>query len=47
VPCQDGFQCATAAVPLDYDHSGGTKISLSLIWLSASSPAQRGGPYET
>jgi len=43
VPCRDGFQCATAAVPLDYDQPGGTKISLSLIRLPASSPSQRIG----
>jgi pimeloyl-ACP methyl ester carboxylesterase len=50
--CGDGFQCATAAVPLDYDHPNGAKISLALIRRPASDPAHklgslflnRGGP---
>ena len=42
-PCRDGFQCATVQVPLDYDRPAGTKISLSLIRLPASSPQRRIG----
>jgi pimeloyl-ACP methyl ester carboxylesterase len=41
--CGDGFQCATAAAPLDYDHPRGKQISLSLIRLPASDPAHRIG----
>ncbi|HEX7303539.1 alpha/beta hydrolase [Lentzea sp.] len=41
--CQDGFQCSTAKVPLDYDRPGGTKIDLSLIRLPATDPAKRIG----
>jgi len=41
--CADGFQCATAAVPLDYDQPYGTKIDLSLIKLPATDPANRVG----
>ena len=41
--CGDGFQCATARVPLDYDHPRGTKISLALIRLPAGDPARRIG----
>src|SRR6476660_2875713 len=42
-PCRDGFECSTAAAPLDYDRPRGAKISLSVIRLPASSPAQRIG----
>jgi pimeloyl-ACP methyl ester carboxylesterase len=41
--CGDGFQCATARVPLDYDRPHGTKISLALIRLPAGDPARRIG----
>jgi pimeloyl-ACP methyl ester carboxylesterase len=41
--CGDGFQCATARVPLDYDRPRGTKISLALIRLPAGDPARRIG----
>ncbi|HEX6678662.1 MAG TPA: alpha/beta hydrolase [Actinomycetes bacterium] len=41
--CGDGFQCATALVPLDYDDPGGQKISLALIRRPASDPAHRIG----
>jgi pimeloyl-ACP methyl ester carboxylesterase len=41
--CGDGFQCATAAAPLDYDHPRGRQIALLLIRLPASDPAQRIG----
>ena len=42
-PCRDGFQCAKAAVPLDYDRPTGPAISLSLIRLPAADPARRIG----
>ena len=29
--CDDGFQCATARVPLDYQHPRGTPISIAVI----------------
>lgn len=41
--CRDGFQCATAWVPLDYDRPDGAKVSLSLIRLPAGNPRQRIG----
>jgi pimeloyl-ACP methyl ester carboxylesterase len=41
--CDDGFQCATAKVPLDYDRPSGQRISLSLIRLPAGDPAHRLG----
>lgn len=41
--CQDGFQCATAAVPLDYDRPFGTKIDLALIKLPAADAEKRIG----
>jgi pimeloyl-ACP methyl ester carboxylesterase len=41
--CQDGFQCSTAAVPLDYDRPGGARIDLALIRLPATDPARRIG----
>jgi pimeloyl-ACP methyl ester carboxylesterase len=41
--CGDGFQCATASVPLDYDHPNGAKISLALLRRPASDPARRIG----
>jgi pimeloyl-ACP methyl ester carboxylesterase len=41
--CGDGFQCATARVPLDYDRPRGAKISLALIRLPARDPARRIG----
>jgi pimeloyl-ACP methyl ester carboxylesterase len=52
--CDDGFQCATAQVPLDYRHPDGTKISIAVIRHLATDPAQRlgtmfvnlGGPME-
>jgi pimeloyl-ACP methyl ester carboxylesterase len=34
--CGDGFQCATAQVPLDYDRPRGAKIELALIRLPAT-----------
>ncbi len=41
--CGDGFQCATARVPLDYDHPRGATISLALIRLPAGDPARKIG----
>jgi pimeloyl-ACP methyl ester carboxylesterase len=41
--CADGFQCATAGVPLDYANPYGSKIDLALIKLPASDPAHRIG----
>jgi pimeloyl-ACP methyl ester carboxylesterase len=41
--CEDGFQCATAPVPLDYDRPSGPKIDLALIKLPATDPARRIG----
>jgi pimeloyl-ACP methyl ester carboxylesterase len=42
-PCQNGFQCATVAAPLDYDRPGGPTISLSVIRLPAGQPGQKIG----
>jgi len=52
--CDDGFQCATARVPLDYRHPDGTQISIAVIRHLATDPARRlgtmfvnlGGPME-
>ncbi|WP_203919574.1 alpha/beta hydrolase [Rugosimonospora africana] len=41
--CSDGFQCATARVPLDYRQPRGRQIDLALIRLPASDPAHRAG----
>ncbi len=41
--CRDGFQCAKAVVPLDYDRPLGATITLALIRLPAADPAQRIG----
>jgi pimeloyl-ACP methyl ester carboxylesterase len=41
--CGEGFQCATARVPLDYDRPRGATISLALIRLPASDPAHKIG----
>jgi pimeloyl-ACP methyl ester carboxylesterase len=45
--CDDGFQCATASVPLDYDEPAGPKLSLALIRLPAADPAHRIGTLFT
>ena len=53
--CGEGFQCATARVPLDYDHPRGPTISLALIRLPAGDPSRKlgslilgaGGPGES
>jgi pimeloyl-ACP methyl ester carboxylesterase len=41
--CGDGFQCATALVPLDYDKPRGAQISLALIRLPAGDPIHKLG----
>ena len=41
--CSDGFQCATAAVPLDYAKPKGATIDLALIKLPASDPKHKIG----
>lgn len=53
-PCQDGLQCATVKVPLDYRHPGGEKISIMMMRHQATDTVHRrgtlffnsGGPYE-
>jgi hypothetical protein len=42
-PCKPGFECATAKVPLDYDHPSGRKIELALTRARAADPATRIG----
>jgi pimeloyl-ACP methyl ester carboxylesterase len=39
--CGDGYQCATAWVPLDYRHPHGTKIRLGMTRKLATDPAHR------
>jgi pimeloyl-ACP methyl ester carboxylesterase len=41
--CGGGFLCATAAVPLDYAHPAGPKISIAVIKHPATGPAHRIG----
>ncbi|MGW0181214.1 alpha/beta hydrolase [Nocardia sp. NPDC003345] len=41
--CADGFQCATAEVPLDYHRPQGDRIGLAVIKLPAREPARRIG----
>jgi pimeloyl-ACP methyl ester carboxylesterase len=41
--CADGFECATARVPLDYDKPTGRTIELALIRLPATDPSRRIG----
>ncbi|WP_426563309.1 alpha/beta hydrolase [Angustibacter sp. McL0619] len=41
--CGDGLQCATARVPLDYDHPSGARISLALIRRPATDVRRRIG----
>lgn len=41
--CQDGFQCATADVPLDYHRPRGERIGLAVIKLPAADPQHRIG----
>ncbi|MEV5966145.1 alpha/beta hydrolase [Kribbella sp. NPDC051952] len=42
-PCDGGFECATAKVPLDYRKPNGTKIDLALIRKPATDQAHRIG----
>jgi pimeloyl-ACP methyl ester carboxylesterase len=42
-PCDGGFQCATARVPLDYRHPDGQTISIAVIRHRAADPARRAG----
>jgi pimeloyl-ACP methyl ester carboxylesterase len=39
-PCSGDFQCATARVPLDYRHPGGTTISIAVMRHLATDPAR-------
>ena len=41
--CGDGFECATAAVPLDYDRPKGRTIEIALVRVPATDQAQRIG----
>lgn len=41
--CGDGFFCATAQVPLDYNRPGGVQIDLAVIKLPAANPDSRIG----
>ncbi|WP_280305140.1 alpha/beta hydrolase [Nocardia neocaledoniensis] len=41
--CEDGFQCSTAQVPLDYNSPHGEQIDLAVIKLPAADPGQRIG----
>jgi pimeloyl-ACP methyl ester carboxylesterase len=53
-PCENGFFCATATVPLDYAHPTGATVQLAVIKRPATDPAHRigsvffspGGPHE-
>ena len=42
-PCHDGFECATAEVPRDYDRPNGATVELALIRKPASDQAHRIG----
>ncbi|MFD3507534.1 alpha/beta hydrolase [Nocardia sp. NPDC058666] len=41
--CADGFECATARVPLDYNRPQAAQIDLAVIKLPAADPARRIG----
>src|ERR1035438_9708672 len=41
--CDDGFQCATARVPLDYRHPRGTLIRIAVIRHLATGPGRPAG----
>jgi pimeloyl-ACP methyl ester carboxylesterase len=45
--CQNGFQCATVRVPIDYADPGGGQLTLHLIRLPATDPAHRIGSLLT
>jgi pimeloyl-ACP methyl ester carboxylesterase len=42
-PCDDGFLCATAGVPMDYNLPHGEQIDLAVIKLPATDPSKRIG----
>jgi pimeloyl-ACP methyl ester carboxylesterase len=42
-PCDGGFQCATARVPLDYQHPRAKTISIAVVRHLATDPAHRAG----
>src|SRR5581483_338778 len=42
-PCDDGFRCATARVPLDHRRPGGTKVRIAVIEHLATGHAHRAG----
>jgi pimeloyl-ACP methyl ester carboxylesterase len=39
----EGFECATARLPRDYDHTGGRKLEIAVTRLPASDPERRIG----
>lgn len=41
--CDDGFECATLKVPLDYANATGPQIELGLVRLKSTDPAKRIG----
>ncbi|MFC9897457.1 alpha/beta hydrolase [Nocardia sp. NPDC127579] len=41
--CSDGFECASAAVPLDYNRPNDASIDLAVLKLPATDPARRIG----
>ncbi|MEU4599708.1 alpha/beta hydrolase [Nocardia sp. NPDC023988] len=41
--CDDGFQCALARVPMDYNEPAGAQLELATIRLPASDPSKRLG----
>lgn len=45
--CDDGFECASLAVPLDYAAPSGATIDIALIRLPARDPSQRIGSLVT
>jgi pimeloyl-ACP methyl ester carboxylesterase len=47
VDCDDGFQCGTVDVPLDYARPAGAQLTLALIRLPAADPAHRIGSLLT
>jgi hypothetical protein len=42
-PCDDGFQCATARVPVDYQHPDGATVSIAVVRHLATGHAHRAG----
>jgi pimeloyl-ACP methyl ester carboxylesterase len=45
--CNEGFECATVRVPLDYAKPDGTKLSLAVVRLPAGNKSQRIGSLVT